>query len=149
MFDMQRLSKAFATKSGFHVYAERFQLWRLCSHAACRRAQACRNQLGCHGRFAAWAEAARDAVQCDGGFNPEADAMRFELAERIRRMVQTEKDQTDQSEKAVAAPAQMRTAVRNALAPSCVMPGLDPGIHAVTAQRVERERNRLPGQARQ
>ena len=61
MFDMQNLSKAFATRSGFRVYAERYQLWRLCSHAACRRAQACRGQLRCHDRFAAWAEAAKDA----------------------------------------------------------------------------------------
>ena len=95
MFDMQRLAKAFATKSGFHVYAERFQLWRLCSHAACRRAQACRDQLRCHGRFAAWAEAARDAVQRDRGFDPEADAMRFELTERIMRMVERQEDQSE------------------------------------------------------
>jgi hypothetical protein len=95
MFDMQRLSKAFATRSGFRVYAERFQLWRLCSHAACRRAQACRSQLRCHGRFAAWAEAAKDAVQRDPSYNPEADALRFELAERLRRMAQMHKDQSE------------------------------------------------------
>ena len=95
MFDMQRLSKAFATRSGFRVYAERFQLWRLCSHAACRRAQACRGQLRCHDRFAAWAEAAKDAVQPGRMSNPEAEALRFELAERIRRMVRMEKDQSE------------------------------------------------------
>jgi hypothetical protein len=95
MFDMQRLSKAFASRSGFHVYAERFQLWRLCSHAACRRAQACRDQLRCHGRFAAWAEAAKDAVQRDPTYNPEAEALRFELAERIRRMTRMEEDQSE------------------------------------------------------
>jgi hypothetical protein len=95
MFDMQRLSKAFATSSGFRVYAERFQLWRLCSHAACRRAQACRDQLRCHGRFAAWAEAAKDAVQRDPTYNPEAEALRFELAERIRRMTRMEEDQSE------------------------------------------------------
>ena len=95
MFDMQRLSKAFATRSGFRVYAERYQLWRLCSHAACRRAQACRDQLRCHGRFAAWAEAAKDAVQRDPTYNPEAEALRFELAERIRRMTRMEKDQSE------------------------------------------------------
>jgi hypothetical protein len=95
MFDMQRLSKAFATSSGFRVYAERFQLWRLCSHAACRRAQACRDQLRCHGRFAAWAEAAKDAVQRDPTHNPEAEALRFELAERIRRMTRMEEDQSE------------------------------------------------------
>jgi hypothetical protein len=95
MFDMQRLSKAFATKSGFRVYAERYQLWRLCSHAACRRAQACRDQLRCHGRFAAWAEAAKDAVQRDPTYNPEAEALRFELAERIRRMTRMEENQSE------------------------------------------------------
>ena len=95
MFDMQRLSKAFATKSGFRVYAERYQLWRLCSHAACRRAQACRDQLRCPGRFASWAEAAKDAVQRDPTYNPEAEALRFELAERIRRMTRMEKDQSE------------------------------------------------------
>ena len=95
MFDMQRLSKAFATSSGFRVYAERYQLWRLCPHAACRRAQACRDQLRCHGRFAAWAEAAKDAVQRDPTYNPEAEAFRFELAERIRRMARMEEDQSE------------------------------------------------------
>ena len=94
MFDMQRLSKAFATKSGFRVYAERYQLWRLCSHAACRRAQACRDQLRCHGRFAAWAEAVNDAVPRGGAFNPEADAFRLELAERLTRLAQIDKDES-------------------------------------------------------
>jgi hypothetical protein len=95
MFDVQRLSKAFATSSGFRVYAERYQLWRLCSHAACRRAQACRGQLRCHDRFAAWAEAAKDAIQRDPTFNPEDDAFRLELAERLTRLAGIEKDQSE------------------------------------------------------
>ena len=96
MFDMRKLSKAFATGSGFRVYAEQFQLWRLCSHAACRRAQACRDQLRCRDRFAAWAEAAEDAIQRDPTFNPEADAIRLELAERIRRLSGMEENQSEQ-----------------------------------------------------
>jgi hypothetical protein len=96
MFDMQKLSKAFASRSGFHVYAEQFQLWRLCSHAACRRAQACRHQRRCRDRFAAWAEAAKDAIERDPTYNPEAEAMRFELAERIRRLSGMDKNQSEQ-----------------------------------------------------
>jgi hypothetical protein len=95
MFDMQKLSTAFASRSGFRVYAEQFQLWRLCSHAACRRAQACRDQRRCRDRFAAWAEAAKDAIRRDPTFNPEADAIRLELVERLTRMVQTQKDQSE------------------------------------------------------
>ncbi|HXG77860.1 MAG TPA: hypothetical protein VNJ31_00790 [Methyloceanibacter sp.] len=88
MLDMERLSKTFATTSGFRAYAKRFQFWRLCSRAACLRAQACRDQPHCHRRFAAWAEAAKEAIRYDHSYNPEAEALRLELAERLQRMHQ-------------------------------------------------------------
>lgn len=90
MIDLERLLKLPATEQGLRRHAERLQLWRLCSHAACLRARACRDPLRCGKRLADWAAAIKAARLEHAVHNPEMDAFRFDLAERLERLARSE-----------------------------------------------------------
>jgi hypothetical protein len=92
MIDFERLAKEVATEHGFRLHAERLQLWRLCSNAARRRAEACRDEARCRPRLADWAEAVKGALPRDATHNPDADAIRLELLRRIERLNQSAED---------------------------------------------------------
>jgi hypothetical protein len=75
----------------YRLYAMRLQLWRLCGHASCRRARACRGDpLHCCRRFADWAEGVKEAAQQErNARDPEAGGLRAELGQRILRLAET------------------------------------------------------------
>jgi hypothetical protein len=80
---------------GCRLYAQRLQVWRLCGHAACRRARTCRDALSCCRRFAAWAEEVKDAGQRDrDARDPEIEALRSDLGRRLVRLAETLRDET-------------------------------------------------------
>ncbi|MGH6832666.1 MAG: hypothetical protein ACRECM_06560 [Methyloceanibacter sp.] len=93
LIDLERELKLLATEQGFRLYAERLQIWRLCSHAACRRTRACGDKRRCGTRFAEWAEAIKAARLEQCAYHPEADAFRLDLAQRIERLAQTMRDE--------------------------------------------------------
>lgn len=84
------------SEEGFRLYAQRLQVWRLCGNASCRRARGCRGDpLSCCRRFAAWAEAVKEAAQRErDARNPAAEALRSELGLRLRRLAETMRDET-------------------------------------------------------
>jgi hypothetical protein len=87
--------KLMTTASGARLCAERLQLWRLCSHAACRRGRACKDASGCGHRLAAWVGGIKAAQLGAGPSDPEADAIRLELTERLERLAQTMRDKQE------------------------------------------------------
>jgi hypothetical protein len=89
MIDLERLLEALTTEDGLRLHAERLQIWRLCSHASCRRAGACRDPLRCGTRFAEWAGAVKSAARLEHGHDPGMDAFRLELVNRLERLAQT------------------------------------------------------------
>jgi hypothetical protein len=72
------------------LYAERLQVWRLCGHASCLRARACRGDpLHCCRRFADWAEAVKEAAQRErDARDPAAEALRVELGRKLSRLAE-------------------------------------------------------------
>jgi len=90
MIHLETVAKLLASETGFRVTAERFELWRLCSRAGCRRGRACRDWRQCGARFAAWAKAVQDVTRRQSSGDLEAEAMRAELLERLTRMNQPE-----------------------------------------------------------
>jgi hypothetical protein len=88
--------KDLAMEDGFRLYAERLQVWRLCSNAACRRPGACRGDaLACCRRFAEWAEAVKTAAQRErDARDPAAEMLRSELSLRLRRLAEAMRGET-------------------------------------------------------
>ena len=72
----------------FRRYAEKLQVWRLCAHASCGCAHACRGDpVHCCRRFADWAEAMKDAAMRErAARDPAAQALRQELGRRLSRL---------------------------------------------------------------
>jgi hypothetical protein len=94
MIDLEAEAKALSPDEGCRLYAQRLQLWRLCGHAACRRARTCRDAVSCCRRFAAWAEEVKDAGQRDrDARDPEIEALRSELGRRLIRLAETLRDE--------------------------------------------------------
>ena len=89
MIDLERLLTALTTEDGVRHHAERLELWRLCSHATCRRGRACRDPLSCGPRLADWAGAVKSAARLERGHDPGMDALRLELVNRLERLAQT------------------------------------------------------------
>ncbi len=89
--ELQQLTPA----DGYRLYAQRLQLWRLCGGAACRRRRCCRGDpLLCCRRFAAWAEAVKEAGQRErDARDPIAQSLRSELGSRLRRLAATMQDE--------------------------------------------------------
>jgi hypothetical protein len=83
--------KALSLDETLSVYARRLQLWRLCRNAECLRARACRGGLRhCTQRFADWAEAVKECGRREfAARDPNTQALRDQLAERIIRLGQT------------------------------------------------------------
>ena len=81
--------KELTPEDGYRLYAQRLQVWRLCSNAACRRARGCGDPPSCCRRFADWAEAVKASAQRERDANdPAAEALRSELGRRIRRLAE-------------------------------------------------------------
>jgi hypothetical protein len=78
-------------EDSFRLYAEKLQFWRLCRHASCFRARACRGDaLLCCRRFAAWAEAVKEAAMRERyARDPATEALRLELGQRLGRLSET------------------------------------------------------------
>ena len=74
---------------------QRLQVWRLCGRAACRRARDCGGDpFRCCRRFAAWAEAVKEAAQRErDARDPAAEVLRSELGLRLRRLAETMRDE--------------------------------------------------------
>jgi hypothetical protein len=93
MSDLEAELKLMTTAPGARLCAKRLQLWRLCSHAACRRGRACKDASGCGQRLAAWVGGIKAARLGAGPSDPEADAIRLELTERLERLAQTMREE--------------------------------------------------------
>jgi len=94
MIDLEREVKLLKTQTGVRVCAERLQLWLLCPRASCRRGRACRDAPRCGARLAAWVEGIK-AVRSRYDANPEADAMRLDLTEKLMRLAQSKQKEDE------------------------------------------------------
>ena len=89
MIELESELKALTAEDGYRLYAQRLQVWRFCSSAACRRAHGCGDPASCCRRFADWAEAVKAAAQRERAANdPAIEALRSELGRRIRRLAE-------------------------------------------------------------
>jgi hypothetical protein len=89
MNDVETELAALTAEDGYRLYAQRLQVWRFCSSAACRRAHGCGDPPSCWRRFADWAEAVKASAQRERDANdPAVEALRSELGRRIRRLAE-------------------------------------------------------------
>ena len=90
---MQAFEKTLTAEARYRLYAKGLQLWRVCHRGKCLRARACGGDPeACFRRVGDWAKDVVHAAELESSRNdPEAQALRAELSERIRRMCLTER----------------------------------------------------------
>jgi hypothetical protein len=97
MIDLEKELRELSPEARYRVFAEGLELWRICSGAACQRAQACRGDpLRCFRRCADWAESVAAAAKRERHANdPATEALRADLARMIGRLAATARDEAD------------------------------------------------------
>jgi hypothetical protein len=90
---MQALERTLTAEQRYRLYAKGLQLWRVCPRGKCLRARRCSGDpQSCFHRIGDWAKDVVHAAELESSRNdPNAQALRAELAERVRRMCLTER----------------------------------------------------------
>lgn len=96
---MQALERTLTPEARYRLYAKGLQLWRVCHRGKCLRARACGGDpQSCFGRVGDWAKDVVNAAELEASRNdPEAQALRAELAEQIRRLCLSERANRDET----------------------------------------------------
>jgi hypothetical protein len=95
MIDLEKELRELSPEARYRVFAEGLELWRICSSAACRRAQACRGDPSrCYRRCADWAESVTAAAKRERYANdPAAEALRADLVQMVGRLAVSMRDE--------------------------------------------------------